>query len=551
MENTTVKNTKVKYPGIKVTMNGNQLMAQTESLIADAGVFYPITPSTEGGEMFELLHAKGQLNAFGRSFLAIEAEGEHAAQGGAIAMSVTGKRAVNFTSGQGVVYGLEQYYHAPGKMSTMVLEVAARALTKHALNVHCGHDDIYATLDTGWTILFSKEAQQGTDQAIILRRVNELALTPGINVQDGFIVSHLEKSFLKPEAELVREFLGRPEDIIDCPTEAQIELFGKKRRRVPKGLDLENPILLGPVQNQEHYMNGVAARRNNFVEPILGMLEQAYKDYGDLTGRYYGLISEYNCQDSDTVFVALGSAAENIEASCDYIKETRGENVGVIHINVLRPFPERAVIGALKGKKNVIVMERTDEPMAGANPLARDIQVALNKAAENFRSNAYDGLGQIDPEKEMPKIITGSYGLGSRDFRPEGIIGTYEFATGQIARQDGKKITDGISFCFVGIDHPYAVISKDAPSGLPDNSIAIRFHSIGGWGMITTGKNLGGILGDLSSYISSRDDLQDEYGMPKEVVHISANPKYGSEKKGAPTNYFLVAAPDKIRSTLR
>ena len=70
-----------KYPGKRVTMNGNLLMAMTEALIAEGGVFYPITPSTEGGEMFELLYAKGQLNAFGRSFIAIEAEGEHAAQG--------------------------------------------------------------------------------------------------------------------------------------------------------------------------------------------------------------------------------------------------------------------------------------------------------------------------------------------------------------------------------------------------------------------------------------------------------------------------------------
>ena len=82
---------------------------------------------------------------------------------------------VNFTSGQGIVYGVEQYYHAPGKLSTMVLQVAARALTKHALNVHCGHDDVYAALDTGWTMLFCKDAQQAADQTLILRRVNELA----------------------------------------------------------------------------------------------------------------------------------------------------------------------------------------------------------------------------------------------------------------------------------------------------------------------------------------------------------------------------------------
>ena len=94
-------------------------------------------------------------------------------RGSATAFSVTGKRAVNFTSGQGIVYAMEQYYHAPGKASTMVLEVGARALTKHALNVHCGHDDFYAALDTGWIMLMGKTAQQAADQAIILRKVCE------------------------------------------------------------------------------------------------------------------------------------------------------------------------------------------------------------------------------------------------------------------------------------------------------------------------------------------------------------------------------------------
>ncbi|MCK5440775.1 MAG: hypothetical protein KAJ23_02675, partial [Maribacter sp.] len=244
-------NTKPKYPGKRVTTNGNSLVCETEQLICDAGVFFPITPSTEMGELFQNAYAKGQLNAFGRSLTAIEAEGEHAAQGGAIAMSVTGKRTVNFTSGQGIVYAVEQYYHAPGKLSTMVLEVGARALTKHALNVHCGHDDVCAALDTGWIITFAKDAQQAADQAIILRKVTELSLNPGMNVQDGFLTTHLERTFKKPEAALIREFLGDANDEINCPTEAQKILFGPKRKRVPAGIDLKNPILLGPVQNQE------------------------------------------------------------------------------------------------------------------------------------------------------------------------------------------------------------------------------------------------------------------------------------------------------------
>ena len=262
-----------KYPGERITANGNQLVSyHTEARVADAGIFYPITPSTEGGELYQQSFAEGRLNVFGRNTLAIEAEGEHAAQGGAIAYSVCGQRVVNFTSGQGIVYGLEQYYHAPGKASTMVVEVVARALTKHALNVHCGHDDVYGALDVGWIILFAKDAQQAADQALILRRVTELSLTPGMNVQDGFLTSHLERTFYRHESELIREFLGSPDDIIECPTEAQRTLYGPTRRRVPRMIDLTNPVLLGPVQNQEHYMQGVVARRNNFVEPILGFL---------------------------------------------------------------------------------------------------------------------------------------------------------------------------------------------------------------------------------------------------------------------------------------
>ena len=41
----------------------------------------------------------------------------------------------------------------------MVVEVGARALTKQALNVHCGHDDFYGALDVGWTMMMARDAQ--------------------------------------------------------------------------------------------------------------------------------------------------------------------------------------------------------------------------------------------------------------------------------------------------------------------------------------------------------------------------------------------------------
>ena len=110
-----------KYPGVRVTCNGNQLVTQhVETRITEGGIFYPITPSTEGGEIYQASYATGELNVWGAQKVAVETEGEHSAQGGATAFAVSGKRAVNFTSGQGLAYAMEQYYHAPGKFSTMV-----------------------------------------------------------------------------------------------------------------------------------------------------------------------------------------------------------------------------------------------------------------------------------------------------------------------------------------------------------------------------------------------------------------------------------------------
>ena len=73
---------KPKYPGIPLTCNGNQLVAEhVEVRITEGGVFYPITPSTEGGEIYQAAYADGKLDVWGNQKIAIETEGEHAAQG--------------------------------------------------------------------------------------------------------------------------------------------------------------------------------------------------------------------------------------------------------------------------------------------------------------------------------------------------------------------------------------------------------------------------------------------------------------------------------------
>ncbi|MCH7840681.1 MAG: oxidoreductase, partial [Planctomycetes bacterium] len=256
-------------------------------------------------------------------------------------------------------------------------------------------------------------------------------------------------------------------------------------------------------------------------------LSIAVFQFGDLTGRRYGLITKYKTDDADTVFVSLGCAAENLEEISDYLREQRNAKVGSIHINVIRPFPEDAIVEALRGKKHVIILERTDEGLAGDNPLGRDIRTALSKALEQAK---FGGTRAAITIEEMPRIFRGVYGVGSRDFRPEHMLGAYEFAIGQTKRNDGLGADDGKSFFVLGCKHPYEVKSKETPSLLPQGAIAVRFHSIGGWGMITTGKNLGEIIGEFGYFISNRDPEYDETGTLVEKLNIMANPKYGSEK---------------------
>jgi len=71
---------KPKYTGVRVTCSGNQLVTQyVETRITEGGVFYPITPSTEGGEIYQASFAAGELNVWGHQKVAAETEGEHAA----------------------------------------------------------------------------------------------------------------------------------------------------------------------------------------------------------------------------------------------------------------------------------------------------------------------------------------------------------------------------------------------------------------------------------------------------------------------------------------
>jgi pyruvate-ferredoxin/flavodoxin oxidoreductase len=538
-----------RFPGVRQAMDGNTAVIMCERESTDAAGAYPITPSTQMGEYWAEETAKGHINISGRPLIFIEPEGEHAAAAVTAGLSMTGLRATNFSSGQGIAYMHESLYAAAGKRLTYVLNMGCRAMTKSTLNVHAGHDDYHCIDDAGFFQLFGKSAQEVCDLNIISHRIAELALTPGICAQDGFLTTHLIESLMLPERDLIAEFLGRPDDIIDTPTPAQRILFGPRRRRIPELWTVDNPVMIGTVQNQDAYMQSVAAQRPFFFDHIAPITDKAMDDFFELTGRRYKRVSTYRTEDAEYLILGQGSMIVTAEAVVDYLRETRGIKAGVVNLTMFRPFPGDFLGEILKGRKGVTVLERVDQPLAVDLPLIREVRAALGRCMENGRSAnghlPYPAHASYKKMDEMPPLYSGSFGLGSRDLQPEGLIGAIE----NMLPTGAKKNFYYLSIDFAH-DRPFtpkqeihqiqvtdsypglkelAIHGSENPNLMPKNSITVRLHSVGGWGAITTGKNLAMTLFDLLGY------------------HIKANPKYGSEKKGQPTTYYLSASPEPIR----
>ncbi|MCW5515738.1 2-oxoacid:acceptor oxidoreductase family protein [Muriicola sp. Z0-33] len=541
------KSTKYKYPGKPVAMDGNSAAIMCERESTDAAGAYPITPSTQMGEFWADAAAKGHLNISDRPLIFVEPEGEHAAAAVTAGLSMTGLRASNFSSGQGIAYMHESLYAAVGKRLTYVLNIGSRAMTKSTLNVHAGHDDYHAVDDTGFFQMFAKNAQHVADLNIIAHRIAELALTPGIIAQDGFLTTHLIESFLLPERELIKEYLGRPDDMIKTPTPAQSIIYGETRRRIPELWDVDNPVMAGIVQNQDSYMQSVAAQRPFFFDHIQELTDQAFEEYHRFTGRRYQRVMTYRADDADYLILGQGSLVPSAEVVVDYLRETRGIKVGVVDLVMFRPFPADMLGEILKGKKAVTILERLDQPLAVDSPITREVRSVLNKCVENGMNKKQHPYPELISYSisDMPAVYSGSFGMGSRDLQPEGIIGAIENMM-----PDGKhKKKFYLSIDFIReIPHspkqkayqetivesyPHvkelAVRGSENPNLMPKDAITVRFHSVGGWGAITTGKNMAMTLYELLGY------------------NIKANPKYGSEKKGQPTTYYLAASPEPIR----
>ena len=89
-------------------------------------------------------------------------------------------------------------------------------------------------------------------------------------------------------------------------------------------------------------------------------------------------------------------------------------------------------------------------------------------------------------------------------------------------------VEEGPRFFVVGIKHDLALPMNGDPDVRPKGAFSMRGHSVGGFGSVTTNKVIATIAGDI-------------FGKK-----VQAYPKYGSEKKGLPTTYYLTVADDPI-----
>lgn len=494
------ENTNVPFPGIPTTSDGAGSVVWVETNITTGACAYPITSSTTMGTGYQMEYSNGKKNLWGDNLLFIQPESEHSAASSCEGYALAGGRVTNFTSGQGLVLMKEVLYTIAGKRLPVVFNIGARALTSHSLNVHAGHDDVMSCTDCGWGILFGRNAQEAADLALIARRAAEDSETPFMNVQDGFLTTHTIENVKLPELDFMKEFIGDP-----CA-------------KLKNLMDPNFPIMSGVVQNQDSYMKGKIAQRN-ITDKLPAAVQNAFDEYAAKTGRRYQMAEPYRMEDAEYALVGMGGMMETAQAAVDWMRDNMNVKVGAIHVTSFAPFPATQLVDLLKGVKACTVVERMDNPLAGANPLVMAIRSAFTDALTGV---PYGSRGEFSYPAitGIPRIYSCSAGLGSRDVR-----GNHFISIVNNMLSDTPK-----AFSVVGVKHDLALEDGQDIDLRPAGAFSMRGHSVGGFGSVTTNKLIASFVGELFN------------------LYVQAYPKYGSEKKGLPTTYYLTVADEHIRT---
>ena len=337
--------------------------------------YYPITPSTQVAEGIDLEKSKGDVNT-----VMIAAEGEHSAAGICYGASLTGARVINATSANGLLYALEQLPVQSGTRMPMVLNVACRTVSA-PLCIKGDHSDIMYTINSGWITFFAKDNQEVYDFNIIGLKVAEKVKLPVMIAYDGFFTSHQKKKL---------HVFENDSDVMDYIGEYNAEYTC---------VDTDNPVIIGSYMNEPDIINN-KYQLHLAMEEAKGVIIKEFEEFSTLTSRKYNIIHKYMSDDADVIFIVLGSAFDTTKDAVDSLRQ-KGYKVGVITIQLLRPFFIEELADACKNASVVVVGERQDSYGSGGGNISKEIKAAF-----------YD-------HEIKAKVLTRVFGLGGKDFYVE------------------------------------------------------------------------------------------------------------------------------------
>lgn len=367
-----------------VGLTGDEATAEAMRQInPDVLAAYPVTPQTETVQRFSEFVAEGIVTTE-----MVRVESEHSAMSACVGATAAGARAMTATSAPGLALMWEICYIAASYRLPIIMAVVNRALSG-PINIHCDHSDSMGARDAGWIQIYSENCQEAYDnliQAVRIAEAEKIRL-PVMVTFDGFIISHAMERVEILEDDEVSQFIGEYKNAYSL-------------------LDVDSPVTYGPLDLYDYYFEH-KRQQMEAMEISPEVIQKIGREFGDLSGRYYDLMGNYQLEGAELVVVAAGSTAGTVKSVVEELRE-KGEKVGLLKIRIFRPFPAKQIAEALRSVKAVAVLDRSVSFGAQGGPIFLEIRSAL-----------FD-------ETKPPAVVNYIYGLGGRDIGIDEIKRVYK-----------------------------------------------------------------------------------------------------------------------------
>jgi len=466
-----------------VTIEGNEAAATVAHALSEVIAIYPITPSTPMGELADAWSAAGKANLWGTVPLVVEMQSEGGAAGAIHGALQTGSLATTFTASQGLLLMIPNMYKIAGELTPTVFHVAARSLATQGLSIFGDHSDVMATRSTGFGLLASNSVQEAQDLALIAHASTLKARIPFLHFFDGFRTSHE----INKIEQLNREDL---QAMIDD------SLVQAHRRR---GLSPDHPFIRGTAQNPDVYFQARESV-NSYYAACPAIVQETMDKFAALVGRQYHLFDYVGAPDAERVIVIMGSGAETVQATVEYLV-AHGEKVGVVKVHLFRPFSVEHFLQVLPPTVKVIAaLDRTKEPGSIGEPLYLDVVAAVtvgtnpsrqrrSVAASATHSGGMQGEGKLKGFAASPQIFGGRYGLSSKEFTPAMARAIFdEMSLAEPKEHFTIGINDDVTYTSLEYDPAFSIESKD--------TVQCVYWGLGSDGTVGANKNSIKIIGE-------------------------------------------------------